>query len=203
MGGRPRSAILSIVALAATIGCGARAADDPAVRELRARHLRLPIDQADVAKVKGSFDEVHNGHRHEAVDILAPRDTPIHAVEDGTIAKLFESQAGGHTVYEYDPSGRYCYYYAHLDHYAAGLHDGAPVRRGEVIGYVGTSGDAPPDTPHLHFTIFELKAPKRWWQGRAIDPYLVFAPQSTHARCSPLFGRHASAPRYVAFQTRV
>lgn len=165
-----------MLAAGGAVACGIGAADDAAVRELRAKHLLLPIEHADISKLKHSFSETHNGHVHEAVDILAPRNTPIQAVENGIIAKLFESKAGGHTVYEYDPTGRYCYYYAHLDHYADGLHNGDPVERGQVIGYVGTSGDAPPDTPHLHFTIFELNAPNRWWQGRAIDPYLVFAP---------------------------
>lgn len=173
---RPLVALLATAVTLWAIGGGLRAADDPAVAELRAKHLRFPIEHANLAVLKGSFAEVHNGHPHEAIDILAPRGTPIHAVEDGTVAKLFESKPGGHTIYEYDPTGKYCYYYAHLDRYAEGLHDGDTVRRGEVIGYVGTSGNAPPDTPHLHFTIFELKEPKRWWQGRAIDPYLVFGP---------------------------
>ncbi len=145
------------------------------VAELRARDLRMPIDGADVERWKGSFDEMHNGHRHEAVDIMAPRDTPIRAVSDGRIAKLFVSKAGGLTVYERDPSGRYIYYYAHLDHYAAGLRDGDAVSRGQVIGYVGTTGDAPPGTPHLHFTIFRVADPKRWWEGTAVDPYAVYA----------------------------
>jgi len=145
-----------------------------AIEQLRQKALRLPIDGMDVEKLKGSFDEEHSGHKHEAADILAPRGTPIHAVEDGTIAKLFESKAGGHTIYQFDPSQRYCYYYAHLDHYADGLANGQPVTRGQIIGYVGTSGNAPPDTPHLHFTIFELTADTHWWEGRPIDPYLVF-----------------------------
>ncbi len=166
--------VVAGAALVVVAGCALRAADDP-VRQLRVKDLLFPIDHADVEKVKGSFAETHNGHAHEAIDILAPRNTPVHAVEDGTIAKLFESKAGGHTIYEYDPTDRFCYYYAHLDHYAEGLHESDPVRRGQVIGFVGTSGDAPPETPHLHFTIFELKAAKHWWQGRAIDPYLVFS----------------------------
>ncbi len=141
---------------------------------LRDRDLLLPIEGAEVQRWKGSFAETHSGHRHEAVDILAPRNTPIHAVDDGRIAKLFESKAGGLTVYQRDPSGRFIYYYAHLERYAD-LHEGDPVTRGEVIGYVGTSGDAPPDTPHLHFTIFRLTDPKRWWEGTAIDPYLVYS----------------------------
>ncbi len=146
---------------------------DP-VGELRSRRLRLPIDGADVAKMKGSFDERHSGHPHEAVDILAPRNTPVHAVEDGTIAKLFLSRDGGNTIYQYDPSQRFCYYYAHLERYAEGLQDGRRVTRGEVIGYVGTSGNAPPDTPHLHFAIFVLHPDKHWWQGKPLDPYAVY-----------------------------
>jgi murein DD-endopeptidase MepM/ murein hydrolase activator NlpD len=138
--------------------------------------LRVPIDGTNVDLWKGGFDERRgSGNRgHEAVDILSPRNTPVHAVEAGTIAKIFESKAGGHTVYQFSPDGRLVYYYAHLEHYADGLHEGQPIVQGEVIGYVGTSGNAPPNTPHLHFAIFEMGDDKRWWQGRAIDPYLVF-----------------------------
>ena len=142
---------------------------------LRQYGLRVPIDDADVERLKGMFGESRGGNpRHEAVDILAPRDTPIHAVGDGTIAKLFTSQAGGLTIYQFDPERRFCYYYAHLERYATGLADGQRVTRGEVIGFVGTSGNAPPNTPHLHFAIFELDAERQWWSGRPIDPYLVF-----------------------------
>jgi peptidoglycan LD-endopeptidase LytH len=144
------------------------------IADLRQRDLRVPIDGADVERWKGSFEETHGDHKHEAVDILAPRDTPIHAVAEGRIAKLFVSKAGGLTVYELDASQRYIYYYAHLDHYAEGLQDGDTVTRGQVIGYVGTSGNAPPDTPHLHFTIFRVADPRRWWKGTAIDPYEVY-----------------------------
>jgi murein DD-endopeptidase MepM/ murein hydrolase activator NlpD len=144
------------------------------ISSLRALNLRVPIDGSDVERWKRSFYEIHGGHRHEAVDILAPRDTPIHAVADGRVAKLFTSKAGGLTVYELDNSRRFIYYYAHLDHYAASLHNGDTVARGEVIGYVGTTGDAPPDTPHLHFAIFRVSDPTRWWEGTAIDPYEVY-----------------------------
>lgn len=147
---------------------------DP-IGELQRHHLRLPIDDANAKKMKGGFAERRDGSRaHEAVDLVAPRFTPIHAVEDGTVAKLFSSKAGGTTVYQFDPSKRFCYYYAHLQQYAAGLHEGQVVNRGEVLGYVGTSGNAPPNTPHLHFAIFELTAAQHWWEGRALDPYLVF-----------------------------
>ena len=149
-----------------------------AIGDLRSHGLRLPIDDANVQAMKGGFEEGRDagGRPHEAVDILAPRNTPIRAVEDGTIAKLFTSKAGGTTVYQFDPSGRFCYYYAHLERYAPGLHDGQHVSQGEVIGFVGTSGNAPPNTPHLHFAVFELDADRHWWKGRAIDPYLIFRP---------------------------
>jgi murein DD-endopeptidase MepM/ murein hydrolase activator NlpD len=148
------------------------------IGDVRGRGLRLPIDGMSVEAMKGGFAERRDagGRPHEAVDILAPRNTPVYAVDDGTIAKLFESRAGGITVYQYDPSGRFCYYYAHLEHYASGLRENQRVSRGDVIGYVGTSGNAPPNTPHLHFAVFELDADRRWWKGRAIDPYLIFGP---------------------------
>jgi murein DD-endopeptidase MepM/ murein hydrolase activator NlpD len=147
-----------------------------AIDELRRRSLRLPIDGARVEGMKGGFEEHRNGRTHEAVDILAPRNTPVHAVEDGVVAKLFESKAGGTTIYQYDPTGRFVYYYAHLERYAPGLREGQQLSRDQVIGYVGTSGNAPPNTPHLHFAVFELEADRRWWKGRAIDPYLIFRP---------------------------
>jgi peptidoglycan LD-endopeptidase LytH len=148
-----------------------------ALASLQRRDLRVPIDGLNAESLKGSFDEHRSGtggHVHDAADILAPRNTRIHAVENGTIAKLFVSKAGGNTIYQFDPTGQFCYYYAHLERYAAGVHDGQAVTRGDVIGYVGTSGNAPPDTPHLHFAVYELGPDRHWWQGRAIDPYLVF-----------------------------
>ena len=90
---------------------------------------------------------------------------------EGRIVKLFTSAAGGLTVYQFDPSETYCYYYAHLDSYAAGLVEGQTVRRGDVIGTVGTTGNAPPGTPHLHFAIFRLGPEKQWWEGEPIDPF--------------------------------
>ena len=143
--------------------------------DVSAGHLRVPIDGVDIESFKGGFEERRGGDRpHEAIDMLSPRDTPVHAVENGTVAKLFYSKAGGLTIYQFDPSGRFCYYYAHLERYADGLHDGQTIAQGEVIGYVGTSGNAPANTPHLHFAVFELKGDRKWWQGTAIDPYGVF-----------------------------
>jgi len=151
-------------------------ADVPAVEELARRNLRLPIDSMDPEPLKGAFDERRSGgtRAHEAVDILAPRNTPVRAVENGTIARLFLSKAGGNTIYQFDPSGRFCYYYAHLERYADGIREGQSVSRSDIIGYVGTSGNAPPNTPHLHFAIFQLTSAHHWWQGTPIDPYPVF-----------------------------
>jgi murein DD-endopeptidase MepM/ murein hydrolase activator NlpD len=145
-----------------------------AVAELRSRKLTFPIKGFDPERVKNSYNESRGNQKHEAVDILAPRNTPIMAVEDGTIAKLFLSKLGGTTIYQFDPSRKYIYYYAHLQKYAEGLKDGAAIKRGQIIGYVGTSGDAPPDTPHLHFSISMPEADKKWWQTAPLNPYLVF-----------------------------
>jgi peptidoglycan LD-endopeptidase LytH len=142
--------------------------------DLRRRDLLLPVQGVSREALRDSFDERRDSTRkHEAIDILAPRHTPVLAVEDGTIAKLFTSQAGGLTVYQFDPTSTYAYYYAHLEGYAKGLAERARVRRGQVIGYVGTSGNAPKGTPHLHFSIFKLTDKKRWWEGSALNPYAI------------------------------
>ncbi len=106
---------------------------------------------------------------------MKPRGTPVHAVVDGVIAKLFLSKPGGNTIYLFDNAGVFCYYYAHLDGYAAKLAEGQHVSRGDVIGYVGSSGNANPLAPHLHFTILALGPEKRWWHGTPINayPYLL------------------------------
>lgn len=133
--------------------------------------IGLPFDDLKAADLHDSFDQARGGHKHEAIDILKPRGTPVHAVVEGNIAKLFTSKYGGLTIYQFDNAGAYCYYYAHLDHYAPGLKEGMLVRAGSVVGYVGSSGDANAATPHLHFTIFKLGPQKHWWEGTAINPY--------------------------------
>lgn len=143
---------------------------------LRERQLTLPIQGIEPKALHDTFDEARGARRHEAIDILAPRNTPVVAVEDGSIARLFFSKAGGITIYQFDPSEQYCYYYAHLERYADGLKERQKISRNQVLGYVGTSGNAPPGTPHLHFAIFRLNEAKRWWEGSAVNPYLVFGP---------------------------
>ena len=118
------------------------------------------------------FEQWRGGERsHEALDILGERNTPVHAVEDGTVAKLFRSIAGGITIYQFDPSGMFAYYYAHLDSYAPGVSEGQPVHRGQTIGYVGSTGNASDSAPHLHFAIYRLTPEHQWWKGDAINPY--------------------------------
>jgi peptidoglycan LD-endopeptidase LytH len=130
-----------------------------------------PISGLALADLRDTFEEVHNGYRHEAIDIPEPRGTPVHAVVSGTIRKLFLSKPGGNTIYQFDEMGVYCYYYAHLDGYVEGLREGMRVKRGDVIGFVGSTGDADARTPHLHFAIFELGPERLWWKGKAVNPY--------------------------------
>ena len=134
--------------------------------------LLLPVQGVRSADLKDNFDEARDGsRRHDAIDILAPRGTAVVAVADGTVGKLFTSQGGGLTVYEFDRAKNFSYYYAHLERYAPGLSEGQALKRGDRIGDVGTSGNAPKNTPHLHFAIFRLGADKRWWQGEPVNPY--------------------------------
>jgi murein DD-endopeptidase MepM/ murein hydrolase activator NlpD len=133
-------------------------------------HIAMPLDGVDASKLTDTFHDKRAGHKHEALDIPAARNTPVKAVAEGNVAKLFTSKEGGLTVYQFDDSGQYAFYYAHLDHYAPGLKEGTLLRTGDVLGYVGTTGDAPADTPHLHFTVFRLGPERHWWQGTALDP---------------------------------
>jgi murein DD-endopeptidase MepM/ murein hydrolase activator NlpD len=143
--------------------------------DLRHRSLLVPVRGLDAEDLVSSFHDARGGNReHEAIDILAPRGTEVLAVENGKIAKVFSSKAGGLTIYQFDPSDKYVYYYAHLDRYVPGIKEGMMVRKGDVLGYVGTTGNAPENTPHLHFAISKLDPDKRWWGGTALDPFLVW-----------------------------
>ena len=143
--------------------------------DLTARHLEVPVEGIKRNQLVRTFEQQRSGgaRLHEAIDILAPRNTPVKAVEDGTVARLFLSKAGGITIYQFDPSEAYCYYYAHLERYADGLKEGDHIKKGQLLGYVGTSGNAPKDTPHLHFAVFRLTDARHWWEGTPIDPYDV------------------------------
>jgi murein DD-endopeptidase MepM/ murein hydrolase activator NlpD len=134
--------------------------------------LRVPVLGVTPRQLSDTFNDTRGGmRRHEALDIPAPRGTPVIAVNDGKVVKLFNSVPGGLTIYQFDPAEKFAYYYAHLDRYAAGVTEGSLVSRGDVIGYVGSTGNANAAAPHLHFAIFELGPEKRWWKGTAINPY--------------------------------
>ena len=143
----------------------------PHAAELVGRTLAIPVAGVTPEQLTPQFNDTRGGRRHEAIDIMAPRGTEVRAVDDGRIARLFFSKAGGITIYQFDPSDRFCYYYAHLDRYENGLLEGQQVRRGQVLGYVGTSGNAPKDAPHLHFAVNRLDAERKWWRGTPVDPY--------------------------------
>jgi len=136
--------------------------------------LLLPVQGITAAQLQDTFTDARSeGRVHDAIDILARAGTPVLAVADGTIEKLFNSERGGLTVYQFEPGGRYCYYYAHLERYADGLAEKQTVTRGQVIGYVGSTGNASPEAPHLHFEIHTLGPEKQWWKGASLNPYPV------------------------------
>ena len=175
------------VATGATVAPEATAPADPATgpRKLPSRgpqraqaplpagSLLIPVRGVLPTQLQDTFDDARGGgsRAHEALDIMADRGTPVVAAVDGRIEKLFDSNAGGHTIYQFDRDRTHAYYYAHLDRYAAGLQAGKDVEQGEVIGYVGSTGNASEDAPHLHFAIFALGPEKKWWEGTAIDPF--------------------------------
>ena len=144
----------------------------PPQEPLSGASLLIPVRGIGAAQLSDTFTQARSdGRVHEAIDILSPTGTPVLATDDGKIVKLFDSKPGGLTIYQFDTSEKYAYYYAHLDSYAAGIVEGKQVVRGELIGYVGSTGNASPSAPHLHFAMFELGPEKNWWQGKAINPY--------------------------------
>lgn len=147
------------------------------VAYLRGRQLLLPVAGIAAASLTDTYAEARAGgaRRHDALDIPAPRGTRVLSVDAGRIARIDTSDRGGLSLYATDPSGRYVYYYAHLDRYREGLVNGQSITRGELLGYVGTTGNAPPGVPHLHFGISVLGDPKRWWDGEPINPYPLLA----------------------------
>lgn len=134
--------------------------------------LLIPVAALDPRDLQDTYTQSRGTARsHDAIDILAPHGTPVLAVDDGVVRKLFTSVRGGLTVYQFDVGDRYCFYYAHLDGYAPGLHEGQLLRRGDLVGFVGATGNARQDAPHLHFAVNRLDADKKWWGGTPVNPY--------------------------------
>jgi murein DD-endopeptidase MepM/ murein hydrolase activator NlpD len=157
----------------------ADAVDDIETR-LFARQLVVPVPGVQPALLADTYGERRGDRAHEALDIMAPRGTPVMATDDGHVVKLFRSVPGGLTIYQSDPGNEVVYYYAHLDRYADGLQEGGRIRRGDIIGYVGTTGNAAPDAPHLHFAIFKLPPGKEWWKGTPINPLPLYRNSAAH-----------------------
>lgn len=145
-----------------------------------ATRLLLPVQGVQASQLTDTFTQARSGGRvHDAIDIMSPAGTPVLAAADGNVAKLFDSKLGGTTLYQFDTTGTLAYYYAHLQSYAPGMVEGKALKQGEVIGYVGSTGNASPGAPHLHFAIFVLGPEKHWWQGTAINPYPLLATTAT------------------------
>jgi murein DD-endopeptidase MepM/ murein hydrolase activator NlpD len=153
----------------------------PADVDLLEREIAMPLDGIDPATLHSNFDERRGGgtRRHQALDIMSPRGTPIRSAAAGRVLKLFHSADGGNMVYAADSSERFVLMYAHLDRYQPGLTDSTRLTRGQIVGYVGSTGNASPNAPHLHFAIARSADVKHWSRGKAIDPLPIL-----QARCA-------------------
>jgi murein DD-endopeptidase MepM/ murein hydrolase activator NlpD len=183
---RPFRRIIGAAALAALAAGPAAAQGTPRIfsgslvpdftylRSVASLRPLLPVQGVQARQLHDTFREARPGGRvHDAIDIPAPRGTPVLAVTDGRILRLHQGSLGGNAIYQLAPDGRTRFYYAHLDAYAQGLEVGRVVHRGEVIGYVGDTGNAQPGDTHLHFSIAILDDVHRWWEGRNVDPYPI------------------------------
>jgi murein DD-endopeptidase MepM/ murein hydrolase activator NlpD len=137
----------------------------------QAGELMIPVVGISRTALRDNYHELRGKTPHRALDIPAPRGTPVVAMGDGTVRKLFTSKKGGLTVYQFNPGETLCYYYAHLDRYAPRLREGQRLRQGDLIGYVGSSGSADPAAPHLHLEVMRLGPEKEWWKGEAVNPF--------------------------------
>lgn len=133
--------------------------------------LVVPVVGVERAQLVDSFTDGRGERVHEAIDILAPRGTPVVSATEGTLLRMFDSRPGGLMVYATDASRRFILLYGHLDGYAPGLQDGMRLERGQVIGYVGSTGNASPETPHLHFGILRGEPAVSWSEGVAVNPF--------------------------------
>jgi len=142
------------------------------VEYLRSRQMVVPVAGADMTRVEDSFNDPRDGERvHRAIDILAPRGTPILSADDGRIIRMTTSTLGGISMYTVDPEQRIVYYYAHMDRYNDAMVTGKTISKGDTLGFVGTTGNAPKNTPHLHFQVMRWPADGKYWNGEPIDPF--------------------------------
>jgi peptidoglycan LD-endopeptidase LytH len=143
--------------------------------------LYFPVAGRDGSPLADSFGDARDGgdRQHKAIDIMAPRGTPVLSVQDGRILRLSTSSRGGITLYATDREERFVFYYAHLDRYHPNVRANMPVMRGDTIGYVGTTGNAPANVPHLHFQLMRMPSDRRYWNGEPINPYPLLKPLSS------------------------
>ena len=175
----PNSTVASSAPTQAEAPIAASSAESSPARE-QEPPLLIPVIGVNANQLSDTFDQARaQGRPHDAIDIMAPRGTHVVAAADGTVVKLFTSVRGGLTVYEFDPTSTVEYYYAHLDGYAPGLTEGMALRRGDPVGFVGSSGDANPAAPHLHFEIAVLGPEKSWWKATDINPYPILSGSQT------------------------
>lgn len=139
------------------------------------RQLMVPVEGIPRGALRDDYTAKRTAGMHRALDILAPRYTAVVASDDLVIGRLFSGPVGGIVIYASDPEQRFVYYYAHLERYRKGLAVGDRVAKGSVIGYVGATGNASPDTPHLHFQVMKRAVGRAWWDGPAINPFSFFA----------------------------
>jgi peptidoglycan LD-endopeptidase LytH len=170
---------------AARVEPAALSTDD--VAYLRARRLIIPVVGVEPGDLRDDFNaDRGGGRRHNALDILAPFGTPIIAADDGYILRLSRNRAGGIVVYATDPEERVVYYYAHLAGYHDGVNAGKSIAKGDTLGYVGTSGNAPKNTPHLHFQIMRMRGGGRYWNGEPLNPYPLLREAGRTKRHDPV-----------------
>ncbi|HEX6252296.1 MAG TPA: M23 family metallopeptidase [Gemmatimonadaceae bacterium] len=158
----------------ATADTSAIAATATELSELAAR-LIIPVAGVEPGELRDTYAESRGSRPHDAIDIPAPRGTAVVSATDGRLMKMHNSVPGGLMVYAADASDRFILMYGHLDAYAPGLADGMQLRQGQLLGYVGTTGNAPPETPHLHFAIARGRPSVSWWRGAAVNPFPLLA----------------------------
>ncbi|HEX8454733.1 MAG TPA: M23 family metallopeptidase [Longimicrobium sp.] len=183
--GRLRRAAVVAAALFGTACMGNSEPDGPRAHAYVApgASLAIPVRGIRPEQLRDSYESPRSGGRvHNAIDIMAAEGTPVLAAGDGTIFKLRTGGLGGVTVYQLASDGRTLYYYAHLQRYAAGLREGLPIVRGQVIAYVGDTGNAGRGNFHLHFSVSRLDDPRRWWQGENVNPYPMLAGVAARSR---------------------
>ena len=171
----PAAAPARVVLAGATTPASGSVSSEEAVNYLLDRGMEIPVAGMSLSRLRDTFDEGRDAGRiHRALDILAPRGTPVIAADSGHILRVGTNALGGNVIYATDPLGRIVYYYAHLDAFQQGLVQGALIARGDTLGYVGTTGNAPKDTPHLHFQVMRMPADGKYWDGDPINPYPLF-----------------------------